>query len=171
MKLTLMLMGGSAFLLVGILGIYFGSGAHTMDLFEIAKLHNIPMWMQRIFFPMTFLGFGVLGVDVVHACCVFIFRHALGPLRVVHFAADFATRHTAHKARAVLEQVNSLGFIGVEMTCRVENPQSTHGLFEIAVGIFLQDTGLVGARQSGASEHHVGHKENRGKEIKKKDPL
>src|SRR5574344_1207467 len=61
MKLTLMLMGGSAFLLVGILGIYFGSGAHTMDLFEIAKLHNIPMWMQRIFFPMTFLGFGVLG--------------------------------------------------------------------------------------------------------------
>jgi len=61
MKLTLMLMGGSAFLLLGILGIYFGSGAHTMDVFEIAKLHNIPMWMQRIFFPMTFLGFGVLG--------------------------------------------------------------------------------------------------------------
>src|SRR5574344_1294549 len=61
MKLTLMLMGGSALLILGILGIYFGSGAHTMDLFEIAKLHNIPMWMQRIFFPMTFLGFGVLG--------------------------------------------------------------------------------------------------------------
>jgi NADH-quinone oxidoreductase subunit M len=61
MKLTLMLMGGSAFLLIGILGIYFGSGAQTMDVFEIAKLHNIPMWMQRIFFPMTFLGFGVLG--------------------------------------------------------------------------------------------------------------
>ena len=30
MKLTLMLMGGSAFLLIGILGIYFGSGAQTM---------------------------------------------------------------------------------------------------------------------------------------------
>ena len=36
MKLTLMLMGGSAFLLIGILGIYYGSGATTMNLTEIA---------------------------------------------------------------------------------------------------------------------------------------
>ena len=43
MKLTLMLMGGSAFLLIGILGIYFGSGATTMNLLEIAQLHNIPL--------------------------------------------------------------------------------------------------------------------------------
>jgi NADH-quinone oxidoreductase subunit M len=61
MKLTLMLMGGSALLLVGILGIYFSSGATTMNLLEIAKLHNIPVEMQRYFFPLTFLGFGVLG--------------------------------------------------------------------------------------------------------------
>lgn len=61
MKLTLMLMGGSALLLVGILGIYFGSGATTMNLLEIAKLHNIPVEMQRYFFPLTFMGFGVLG--------------------------------------------------------------------------------------------------------------
>jgi NADH-quinone oxidoreductase subunit M len=61
MKLTLMLMGGSAFLLVGILGIYFGSGATTMNLLEIAKLHNIPFAQQCIWFPLTFLGFGVLG--------------------------------------------------------------------------------------------------------------
>ena len=60
MKLTLMLMGASAFLLIGILGIYYGSGAQTMNVLEIAKLH-IPMDMQRIFFPLTFLGFGVLG--------------------------------------------------------------------------------------------------------------
>lgn len=60
MKLTLMLMGGSAFLLMGILGIYFGAGATTMNLLEIAHLH-IPIEMQRIFFPMTFLGFGILG--------------------------------------------------------------------------------------------------------------
>lgn len=60
MKLTLMLMGGSAFLLIGILGIYFGAGATTMNILEIAKLH-IPIEMQRIFFPLTFLGFGVLG--------------------------------------------------------------------------------------------------------------
>ena len=61
MKLTLMLMGGSALLLVGILGIYFASGATTMNLLEIAHLHNIPVEMQRFFFPLTFLGFGVLG--------------------------------------------------------------------------------------------------------------
>ena len=60
MKLTLMLMGASAFLLMGILGIYFGAGAETMNILEIAKL-NIPIEMQRIFFPITFLGFGVLG--------------------------------------------------------------------------------------------------------------
>ena len=60
MKLTLMLMGGSAFILMGILGIYFGSGATTMNLTEISKL-NIPLEMQRIFFPLTFIGFGVLG--------------------------------------------------------------------------------------------------------------
>lgn len=60
MKLTLMLMGASAFLLFGILGIYFGAGATTMNILEIAKLH-IPVELQRIFFPITFLGFGVLG--------------------------------------------------------------------------------------------------------------
>jgi NADH-quinone oxidoreductase subunit M len=56
-----MLMGGSAFLLIGILGIYFGSGASTMNLLEIAALHNIPFEQQCIWFPLTFLGFGVLG--------------------------------------------------------------------------------------------------------------
>src|SRR5574344_429665 len=61
MKLTLMLMGGSAFLLVGILGIYFGSGATTMNILKIAKLHCIPYAQQCIWFPITFLGFGVLG--------------------------------------------------------------------------------------------------------------
>lgn len=61
MKLTLMLMGGSAFLLIGILGIYFGSGHTTMNVLEIAKLHNIPVSQQCIWFPLTFLGFGVLG--------------------------------------------------------------------------------------------------------------
>ncbi len=64
MKLTLMLMGGSAFLLLGILGIYFNSGAEggalTMNILEIAKVH-IPVEAQNIFFPVTFLGFGVLG--------------------------------------------------------------------------------------------------------------
>ena len=61
MKLTLMLMGASDCLLICFLGIYYGSGAQTMNVLEIAALHNIPMDMQRIFFPLTFLGFGVLG--------------------------------------------------------------------------------------------------------------
>lgn len=61
MKLTLMLMGGSAFLLIGILGIYFGNGATTMNILEIAAHNNIPVGTQYIFFPLTFIGFGVLG--------------------------------------------------------------------------------------------------------------
>ena len=61
MKLTLMLMGGSALLLIGILGIYFGAGATTMNIQEIAALHNIPLSLQRIWFPLVFVGFGVLG--------------------------------------------------------------------------------------------------------------
>ena len=64
MKLTLMLMGGSALLLVGILGIYFHSalegGQLSMNILEISK-HTIPMSAQYLFFPLTFVGFGVLG--------------------------------------------------------------------------------------------------------------
>ncbi|MGN1376432.1 MAG: NuoM family protein [Prevotella sp.] len=61
MKLTLMLMGGSALLILGILGIYFGSGASTMNILEIAAMNNIPVDMQKVFFPFVFIGFGVLG--------------------------------------------------------------------------------------------------------------
>lgn len=64
MKLTLMLMGASALLLVGILGIYFNSapagGEYTYNILEIAKV-NIPLTAQLFFYPMTFIGFGVLG--------------------------------------------------------------------------------------------------------------
>jgi len=60
MKLTLMLMGASAFLLVGILGIYFSSGATTMNVLELVKIH-IPVQQQYLFFVLTFFGFGVLG--------------------------------------------------------------------------------------------------------------
>lgn len=64
MKLTLMLMGASALLLVGLLGIYFNSnadgGALTFNIFEIAQV-NIPVEAQKLFFPLTFIGFAVLG--------------------------------------------------------------------------------------------------------------
>lgn len=69
MKLTLMLMGGSAFLFVGILGIYFfspmvevnGVMRHTFNMMEILENGNIPITAQRWIFPLTFVGFGVLG--------------------------------------------------------------------------------------------------------------
>ena len=64
MKLTLMLMGASALLMLGILGIYFNSSADgnlTMNLLEIAKNNAIPHEWQYYLFPMTFVGFGVLG--------------------------------------------------------------------------------------------------------------
>jgi len=64
MKLTLMLMGASAVLLVGILGIYFNSnadgGALTFNILEIAQV-SIPVEAQKLFFPLTFIGFAVIG--------------------------------------------------------------------------------------------------------------
>lgn len=64
MKLTLMLMGGSAFLMLGLLGIYWHSGPEgqlTWNILEIAHNGHIdPSW-QRLLFCLTFVGFGVLG--------------------------------------------------------------------------------------------------------------
>ena len=65
MKLTLMLMGGSALLIIGILGIYFYSGAQTFEILDIAHhtngAHAIPESVQNVFFPLLFIGFGILG--------------------------------------------------------------------------------------------------------------
>lgn len=63
MKLTLMLMGASAVLLVGILGLYVYSGSGdnlTYNILELAKL-NLPLDIQKFLFPLIFVGFGVLG--------------------------------------------------------------------------------------------------------------
>ena len=63
MKLTLMLMGASAILLVGILGIYFnsntGGGQLTFNILDIAQVH-IPEAAQKLFFPFVFVGFAVI---------------------------------------------------------------------------------------------------------------
>ncbi|MDE6826938.1 MAG: NADH-quinone oxidoreductase subunit M, partial [Paramuribaculum sp.] len=60
MKLTLMLMGGSAFLMLGLIGIFYQGGG-TWNIIEIAEGNLIdPAW-QNFLFPMTFVGFGVLG--------------------------------------------------------------------------------------------------------------
>ncbi len=64
MKLTLMLMGGSAFLMLGLIGIYYHSasdGNLTWNLLQIAQNNAISENWQLFLFPMTFVGFGVLG--------------------------------------------------------------------------------------------------------------
>ena len=65
MKLTLMLMGGSALLMCGIFGIFYGAGGQTFDILEIANhtggAHEISLGQQYIWFSLTFIGFGVLG--------------------------------------------------------------------------------------------------------------
>lgn len=58
-KLALMLMGGSALVLVGMLGLYFtSSGTHSFDITQLAQEY-IPADRQYIIFPLLFAGFGV----------------------------------------------------------------------------------------------------------------
>ncbi len=59
-KLALMLMGGSALVLVGILGVYFNAsnGVPSFNLITLSTQH-LPLHLQKIFFPLLFIGFGV----------------------------------------------------------------------------------------------------------------
>ena len=65
MKLTLMLMGGSAFLMLGLLGIFWHSTPegvqNTWNILEIARYSAIDSSWQNFLFILTFVGFGVLG--------------------------------------------------------------------------------------------------------------
>ena len=56
MKLALMLMGGSALVFVGLAGIYFNT--NSFDLIQVAEM-NIPVEVQKLFFPFAFIGFGI----------------------------------------------------------------------------------------------------------------
>jgi NADH-quinone oxidoreductase subunit M len=62
MKLALMLMGGSALVFIGLLGLYYhtggAAGPHTFDWPVIAQMH-LPVEVQRRFFPFLFVGFGI----------------------------------------------------------------------------------------------------------------
>jgi NADH-quinone oxidoreductase subunit M len=62
MKLALMLMGGSALVFVGLVGLYLNTttldGQHSFDIMQIAQM-NIPVAVQNIFFPFAFVGFGI----------------------------------------------------------------------------------------------------------------
>ncbi|HEY5039385.1 MAG TPA: proton-conducting transporter membrane subunit, partial [bacterium] len=62
MKLTVYLLAGSAFMLVGFLAMYFTSSVHTFDiriLGDLAKTGFNPGF-QRTWFPLLFVGFGVI---------------------------------------------------------------------------------------------------------------
>lgn len=65
MKLTLMLMGGSAFLMLGLLGIYWHGTpegmTNTWNILEISHNGCIDHGWQNLLFCFTFVGFGVLG--------------------------------------------------------------------------------------------------------------
>ncbi|MDQ3000438.1 MAG: NADH-quinone oxidoreductase subunit M [Fibrobacterota bacterium] len=60
MKLNLMLMGGSALILLSILGLYFESGIRSFDIIELSRIPfdgSFQLWA----FPTLFLGFAMLG--------------------------------------------------------------------------------------------------------------
>ncbi|MGA2112570.1 MAG: NADH-quinone oxidoreductase subunit M [Anaerolineales bacterium] len=60
MKLTLYLFVGSVLALVGALAMYFASGLHTFDMLELQQA-GFSSAFQRLWFPVVFLGFAVLG--------------------------------------------------------------------------------------------------------------
>ncbi len=66
MKLTLMLLLGSAAILVGIFWLYLEAGAGSFDLAELGR-HEYALPTQMIVFPLFWLGFGTLaGVFPFH---------------------------------------------------------------------------------------------------------
>ncbi|MFM2208160.1 MAG: hypothetical protein RL213_2135 [Bacteroidota bacterium] len=58
-KLALMLMGGSALVFVGLLGVYFRSGTSVSFDWMAASGSVMPVKDQLFFFPFLFIGFGV----------------------------------------------------------------------------------------------------------------
>lgn len=56
-KLALMLMGGSALILVGIILLYYNAG-HSFDIMHLSQV-NLSGHIQNIIFPLLFVGFGV----------------------------------------------------------------------------------------------------------------
>ncbi len=66
MKLTLMLLVGSAAILVAILALYVSSGSRSFDMGDLAAAHY-PRTLQIVAFPLIWLGFGTLaGVFPFH---------------------------------------------------------------------------------------------------------
>ena len=60
MKLTIYLFLGSVVSLIGALAMYFASGLHTFDMLALEKA-GFSLEFQRLWFPVTFMGFAILG--------------------------------------------------------------------------------------------------------------
>jgi len=121
MKLTLMLVAGSAFILAGILGLYFESGASTFDLARLSQVRFSDSF-QYWAFPVIFLGFGVLGA-------IFPFHtwspdgHASAPTAVSMLHAG------------VLMKLGGYGCLRVGMYLMPEGAQMWMGVFLVLVTI------------------------------------
>jgi NADH-quinone oxidoreductase subunit M len=67
MKLTLYLLLGSAFILVGILAVYFLSPTNTFDIPDLLTTAKFSETQQRILFLIFYIGFGILaGIWPLH---------------------------------------------------------------------------------------------------------
>lgn len=67
MKLTLYLLLGSAFILVGMLAVYFLSPTQTFDIPELLKTAKFTPEQQRVLFLLFYVGFGILaGIWPLH---------------------------------------------------------------------------------------------------------
>ncbi|MDU9048354.1 MAG: NADH-quinone oxidoreductase subunit M [Candidatus Electrothrix sp. Rat3] len=121
MKLTLMLVAGSAFILAGILALYFESGLNTFDLQLLSQVRFSDAFQHWVF-PLIFLGFGVLGA-------IFPFHtwspdgHASAPTAVSMLHAG------------VLMKLGGYGCLRVGMYLLPEGAQMWMGFFLILVTI------------------------------------
>ncbi|MDR2423720.1 MAG: NADH-quinone oxidoreductase subunit M [Prevotellaceae bacterium] len=124
MKLALMLMGASALLLMGILGIYYTSGAKTMNVQTLIDM-NIPLMHQYWIFPLIFIGFGTL-------CALFPF-HTWSPDGYASAPSAVSMLHAG-----LLKKLGAYGCFRVAI-CLM--PQGAHELSWIF--ITLAATGVV----------------------------
>jgi len=121
MKLVLMLVAGSAFILAGILGLYFSSGISTFDLALLSQVRFSDSF-QYWAFPVIFLGFGVLSA-------IFPFHtwspdgHASAPTAVSMLHAG------------VLMKLGGYGCLRVGMYLLPEGAQMWMGVFLVLVTI------------------------------------
>jgi NADH-quinone oxidoreductase subunit M len=134
MKLVLMLVAGSAFILAGILGLYFSSGISTFDLALLSQVRFSDSF-QYWAFPVIFLGFGVLGA-------IFPFHtwspdgHSSAPTAVSMLHAG------------VLMKLGGYGCLRVGMYLLPEGAQMWMGVFLVLVTINVLYGALGAIRQT-----------------------